>query len=392
MKIPSLFAGGALAALALLSVVSASAADTKAPAAQEYFIYFGTYSKAPSKGIYRGRFDVASGKISGVELAAECRDPSFVAVHPNGKFLYAVDEGATPREAGVGVSAYAIEPGSGKLTLLNRQTCGGSGACHISVDREGKAVFVANYNSGSIESIRLQPDGRLGAVGSQIQHTGSSANPTRQKEPHAHAVTLSPDNRYAFAPDLGIDQVRIYRFDPAAGTLTSHTPAFAAVPPGSGPRHIAFHPNARFAYVIDELLCTIAAFRYDAARGELKDFQNVSTLPNGEAVKPNFSTAEIAVHPNGKFLYGSNRGHNSIAVFSVDEATGQLAPVQNQPSLGRTPRHFIIDPSGNWLIAEHQDSGNVTVFRIDAKTGQLTSTGQSVDVASAVCSVFVPVK
>ncbi|MEO5959057.1 MAG: lactonase family protein [Opitutaceae bacterium] len=377
------------AALALSTAIVAPAAENPMPAPKQYFVYFGTYTKAASKGIYLARLDVATGKLSAPELAAECRDPSFLALHPNGQFLYAVEEGADGRrEAGRGVSAYARDAVSGKLTLLNQQFCGGSGPCHITVDQTGKAVMVANYNSGSAISIRLQPDGRLGTIGSEIQHTGSSVNRSRQSGPHAHAATLSPDNRFVFVPDLGLDQVRVYRLDPNNATLAAHGPAFAALPPGSGPRHIAFHPNGKSAYVINEMLCTVAAFRYDAQLGELKELQNLSTLPAGETVKPGTSTAEIAVHPSGKFLYGSNRGHNSISVFTVDASTGQLAQVQNQSTLGRTPRHFGIDPTGTWLLAENQDTSNVAVFRIDARTGQLVHTGQLLEVPNPVCSVF----
>lgn len=390
MKLPSLLSCALAAAVvaADVGVPSVQAAEPK-----EYFVYFGTYSRGASKGIYRARFDAATGKLSPAELAIEAADPSFLAIHPNGRFLYAVEENAdTRRTPGRGVSAYALDAATGKLTHLNYQSAGGASPCHITVDPSGKTVMVANYSSGSIAAIRLQPEGSLGAMGSEIQHEGSSANRGRQAGPHAHGVTLSPDKRLVFVPDLGLDKVMAYRLNADTATLTPHTVPFATVAPGSGPRHIAFHPNGRQAYVINELLCTITAFSYDAAAGALKEIETVSSLPDGIAVARGISTAEILVHPNGKFVYGSNRGHNSIGVFAVAADTGKLTQIQNQSTLGRTPRHFAFDPSGKWLMVENQDTGNVAVFGVDPQTGKLTDTAQNVPVPNAVCAVFVPVK
>lgn len=381
-------------AVALLLVAALGAAEKPkaAPAdAKDFFVYFGTYTKGTSKGIYRARFDSATGKLSAADLATECRDPAFLAVHPNGRYLYAIDESSDPAKApGRGVAAYAIERGTGKLSLLNEQSNGGPGPCHLAVDQQGRALLVANYSGGSVAALALQPDGRLGAARPVVQqHVGSSVNPARQKGPHAHAVAIAPDNRFALAADLGIDQVRVYKLDAARASIAPNGPAAAMLPSGSGPRHLAFHPNGKFVYVINELLCTMAVFRYDAARGELKDVQNISTLPPGETVQRGFSTAEVIAHPGGKFLYGSNRGHNSIVVFAVDASTGELTHVENQPTQGHTPRHFAVDPTGAWLLAENQDSGSVVVFRIDAATGRLRATGQNIAVPSPVCAVFV---
>lgn len=367
-----------------------SAAEKRAAAPHEFWVYFGTYTKAKSKGIYRARFDSASGKLSAAEAVAECKDPAFLAAHPSGKFLYAIDESTDPvKTPDRGVAAYAIAPRTGALTLLNQQSTGSAGPCHLAVDGEGRCVLVANYSGGSVSVLPLAADGRLGAAGKPAQHTGSSVNPARQKEPHAHAVMIAPDNRFALSPDLGIDKVMVYRLDAAQAAISPAAPAFAALPPGSGPRHLAFHPSGKYVYVINELLCTMAAFQYDARRGELSALQVVSTLPPGEAVQPAYSTAEVMAHPGGKFLYGSNRGHNSIVVFAIDPATGRLTQVQNQPTQGKTPRHFALDPTGGWLLAENQDSDTVVVLRIDAKTGHLTPTGQSVVVPSPVSAVFV---
>ncbi len=380
--------------LALLAVLaSAVLPAANPPVAKEYFVYFGTYTGPKSKGIYRSRLDVATGKLSAAVVAAECADPSFVALHPNGRGLYAIDERSSPAKSpGRGVSAYALDVRTGSLTFLNEQGVGGPGPAHLVVDRDGKCVLVANYGGGSVAALPLSADGRLGPAATFIQHTGSSVNPTRQKEPHAHGFALSPDNRFALCADLGLDKVLVYKLDPAKASLIPNQPESAALPPGSGPRHLTFHPNGKFVYVISEMLCTMTVFRYDVTRGAMTSVQTISTLPPGETVQKGTSTAEVVAHPGGKFLFGSNRGHNTIVVYAVDPATGRLTYVENQPTQGKTPRHFAVDPSGTWLLAENQQSDNVTVFRIDGATGRLSSTGQSVDVPSAVSAVFVPVK
>ena len=375
-----------------------------AAAPKEFFVYFGTYTgaKTESQGIYRSRLDLTTGRLSPAELAAPAKDPAFLALHPNGKFLYALDESSDPaRTPTTGLSAYAIDPTTGALTLLNQQTPGGPGPCHLAVDATGQTLLVANYSGGSVSAVSIQPDGRLGAVGSVVKHTGSSVNPGRQKAPHAHGIYFAPDNRFAFAPDLGIDRVIAYRVTPATAQLTLHTggpsaPSASvtpgtALPPGSGPRHLTFHPTGKFAYVINELLCTMTAFAYDSAAGTLTSIQTISTLPPGESIPKGTSTAEVQVHPNRRFLYGSNRGANTLVVFAIDEKTGLLTYVESVSTLGQTPRHFALDPTGNWLLAENQDSSTVAVFRVDPKSGRLTPTGPLVPVPAPVAAVFVPV-
>ncbi len=360
--------------------------------AREFHVFFGTYTKGKSKGIYRAPFDAGTGKLGAVELAAEAGDPSFLAVHPNGRVLYAIDERSDPAKTpGRGVTAFAIDA-QGRLTRLNDQEVGGPGPCHLSVDRAGKVLVVANYSGGSVAAIALQPDGRLGAVGSVMKHAGSSVHPTRQKAPHAHAATLAPDDRFVLVPDLGIDRVQVYRLEAAKAQLTAATPPGATLAPGAGPRHVAFRPDGKFVYAINELHCTMTVFRYEAATGALGEVQTISTLPAGVAVQPGFSTAEVQAHPNGKFLYGSNRGHDSIAVYAIDGASGKLTLVEHEPTQGKTPRHFTLDPTGRWLFAENQGSDTVVVFRVDAATGKLEPTGQSVDVPVPVCAVFVAAK
>ena len=380
---------GYLLALLLPPMIAASAAPT------EFFVYFGTYTgtKTASKGIYRSRLEVATGKLSPAELAIEAKDPAFLAVHPKGDSLYAIDESSDPnRTPATGLTAYALDKKTGVLRLLNQQTSGDNAPCHLTVDHDGKSLLVAHYGGGSSSIVTLDSDGRLGALGSVIKHTGSSVNPARQESPHAHAIVVSPDNRFAFVPDLGIDRVVAYQLDASHTTLTAKPSASVALPPGSGPRHLAFHPSAHFAYVISELLCTMTAFNYTAANGTLSPIQSVSTLPPGESIPKGTSTAEVQVHPNGRFLYGSNRGHDTLVVYAIDEKTGQLTYVENVPTRGKTPRHFALDPTGAWLLAENQDSGTVAVFRIDQKSGRLTPTGPLVNVPAPVCAVFVPVR
>lgn len=264
----------------------------------------------------------------------------------------------------------------------------GAGPCHLTVDSRGRNVLVANYGSGSIAVLPIGYDGRLSEASEFIQHSGSSVNPKRQQGPHAHSINLSPDNRFAIVADLGLDQVLVYRFNPAYSTLAVNDPPFTKMNPGAGPRHFAFHPSGKFAYVISELQSTVTAFAWAAGPGTLSEIQTISALPkdfSGESY-----CAEVQVHPSGKFLYGSNRGHDSIAVFTVDENKGTLTPVEYASTQGKWPRNFGIDPSGAFLLAANQNSDNITVFRIDAKTGQLKPTGQTLEVGAPVCVKFVP--
>lgn len=352
-------------------------------------LYVGTYTREKSKGIYRLQWDPASGALTSASVAAEVTNPSFLAIDPTRRFLYAVNEVGEFSGIKCGaVSAFAIDPKSGNLTLLNQQPCHGAGPCHLAVDRQGKNALVANYGGGSVAVMPIEPDGRLGAATAFIQHEGSSVHPRRQAGPHAHSINLDPANRFAFVADLGLDKVLVYRFDPSQGTLTPNDPPAASVAPGSGPRHLAFHPNGRAAYVINEMNSTVTAFRYEAETGVLTELQTVPTLPTG--FEGSNSTAEVQVHPSGKFLYGSNRGHNSIAIFAIDPEAGQLTPAGHEPTQGRAPRNFCIDPTGRYLIAANQDSDNLVVFRIDGETGQLEPTGHTAEVPMPVCVKMVP--
>jgi 6-phosphogluconolactonase len=364
----------------------------RAAAGREFFVYFGTYTGKASKGIYLSRLDLEAGKLTPPELAAETQNPSFLALHPAGKFLYSVGEISQigPKKTGA-VNAFALDPGTGKLTPLNQQESGGAGPCHLVVDKSGQAVLVANYGGGSVASLPVNRDGSLRPAASVIQHTGRSVTP-RQSQPNAHSINIAPDNRFAVCADLGLDKLLIYRLDPAKAVITPNAPSFTAVTPASGPRHFAFHPSALFAYVINEINCSLTAFAYDPAAGTLKELQTLSTLPAGESVQKGFSTAEVQVHPEGRFVYGSNRGHDTIAVFSVEAKTGKLALVQNQSTLGKTPRNFGVDPTGRWLLAANQNSDTVALFAIDQVTGKLTPKGEPVAVPAPVCVKFLEVK
>lgn len=383
--------------LTALSLVCLSIPISAAPAAEQLQavdgqlrIYVGTYTSKTSKGIYVGRLDLATGGLALEGVAGETKNPSFLALHPTHRFLYAVGEISDFAGKRTGaVSAFGIEPKSGRLQMLNQQSSGGAGPCHLVVDQTGRNVLVANYGGGSISVLPIREDGDLGPATAFVQHQGSSVDPRRQQGPHAHSINLDPANRFAFVADLGLDKIMVYRFDAAAGTLAPNDPAWASVAAGSGPRHFAFHPGGHFAYVINELKSTLTAFRYDASRGILDEVQTVSSLPAGP-VEGN-TTAEVQVHPSGKFVYGSNRGHDSIAVFAVDAATGQLQLVEHESTQGKTPRNFGVDPTGQFLLACNQGSDTIVGFRIDQQTGALTPTGQKLDVPSPVCVKFTVV-
>jgi 6-phosphogluconolactonase len=381
------------AMLALPMLLSSQLKHTtqeKAPETKNYFAYLGTYTtKTDSKGIYAYRFDAATGKLTVGPVAAEAIDPSFLAVSANGKFLYAVNEvGAFKGKASGAVSAYSIDKSTGKLTLLNQVPSGGADPCYIAFDKTGKFALVANYTGGSIAVFPILPDGKLGARSAFVQHTGTGPNAERQEAAHAHWIETSPDNRFVLAVDLGLDEILVYKFDAERGTLVPNDPPYAKVKAGAGPRHMVFAPNGKFAYVTSELNSTVAALSYDAARGALKPVQALSTLPAN--FKGTNDTAEIAIHPSGKFLYVSNRGHDSIAIFAISPRDGTLSGHGTVATQGKTPRNFVIDPTGKYLLAENQESNTIVVFKIDQTTGALTPTGESVPAPATVCIAFGP--
>jgi 6-phosphogluconolactonase len=373
--------------LARFSVQSSTAAGTEPPDLHTQFVFFGTYTGEKSQGIYVAEFEPKNGQLGSVKLAAEGKNPTFLALDPQRRVLYAVNEiNDFDKKASGAVSAFRVDTQTGKLDLLNQEPSGGAGPCHLATAQNGKCVLVANYGSGSVAVLPIAPDGRLRPLVSPIQHRGSSINSQRQEGPHAHFITWDPDNRFVLTCDLGLDKVLIYKLEANTLLLSPNDPPGFAIKGGSGPRHLAFDPTGRYAYVLNELSSTVTCCVYDQIRGELKEIQTVSTLRK-DFTGAN-TCAEIQVHPSGKFLYASNRGDNTIAVFAISPNNGLLESVQFEPTGGKTPRHFCLDPSTKWLIAENQDSDNVTVMAVDSSTGRLTPTGREQHVGAPVCAVF----
>jgi 6-phosphogluconolactonase len=370
-----------------------------ARAAQETLVFVGTYTepirfgtgrilKGKGEGIYVFRLDPASGALEWVGTTTGIANPSYLALHPGGRFLYAVNELKSYEEQPSGtVSAFAVDPERGKLALLNRRLTHGTDPCHVAVDRKGEYVFVANFMSGSVCVLPVLVDGHLGPASDFVQHQGAGIDPVRQRGPHAHSVTLDAANRFAFVPDLGLDRLMIYRFDRGRGKLEPHVTPWLKGTPGAGPRHLAFHPGGRFAYLINELDCTLVALFYDGRRGALRELQVVSTLPAG--FQGANSCAAMQVSPSGAFVYGSNRGHDSLVIQRIDQRTGRLSSVGHTSTLGKTPRHFGIDPSGRFLLVANQDSDSVVTFHIHPEAGTLEPTGQVTPVPTPVCVKFL---
>jgi 6-phosphogluconolactonase len=363
------------------------------PAAMRVYIGTYTHGKGPaeSKGIYCGQLDLATGKVT-IDGVTPTVEPSFLAIDSSRQFLYAVNE--VEKLDGVnagGVSAFAIDSKSGELKPLNRRPSEGTAPCHLSIDKDRRVVLVANYGNGSIAALRIEPDGSLGKSRQAIPKTGASVNRARQEGPHAHCISLDPANHFALEADLGLDLVFVYAFDANRRDAQQGVLAYKSagdLKPGSGPRHFVFSRDGRFVYVINELASTISTFAYDAETGGLRSLATHSTLPKG--FSGSNTTAEIDVDLNGRFLYGSNRGHDSIVIFSINPDTGMLTYVGHQPSGGKTPRSFGIDPTGRYMLVANQDSNNVVVMRIDQQTGKLTPTGNSVEIGMPVCVKMIP--
>lgn len=344
-------------------------------------MYVGTYSVRGSEGIYVYTFDRKTGKMTQIQAVSNVKSPSFLAIHPSGRFLYSVNEGAVKTEGGV--SAYAVDKATGRLTFLNSQSSLGVGPCHISIDKTGKTAFVSNYGGGSLAVLPIKADGLLGEPTDKVQDEGAGPNKQRQEKAHVHSATLSPNNQFLYVADLGTDKVNIYTIDAKASKVSPASTPYARVSPGSGPRHFTFHPNGKYAYLVEELTSSVATFAYDAKTGALNLLQdNLTTLP------ANFTgantSADIHIDPSGKFLYQSNRGVNGLAIFAIGN-DGKLTSVGQQPTEGKTPRNFLIDPKGEFVFAANQDTDTIAIFRRDTTTGTLTYTGQSVTVPSPVC-------
>lgn len=364
--------------LALTAIIASSQAA-------ELKVYLGTYTNQGSKGIYLARLDTRTGKLSTPEIAAELPNPTFLTITPSSKFLFAANEiGNYKGERSGSVSAFSIDGATGKLTPINTVSSKGGGPCHVSTDGKGRFCFVANYGGGTVASYLIGVNGALSDAVTSIQHVGKGADPKRQERPHAHSINVSPDGRFAVAADLGTDELIVYAIDQKTGAISRHSSVKTA--PGAGPRHFAFHPKRPFAYAINELNSTVTAYSWNKQAGTLTELKSVSSLPAGTTVT-NYP-AEVRVHPSGRFLYGSNRGHNSIALFTLD-ASGIPAFVDTFPSGGKNPRNFNIDPSGRWLLSANQDTGDVVVYSIDRKSGRLSDTGNKIELNGAVCIRFL---
>ena len=357
--------------------------------AKELLVYVGTYTTAGSEGIYIYRMDLSSGKLNLVKTVKEIVNPSFLAIDAMEHYLYTVNEVQEfVGKPGGAISAYSINLKTGDLSFLNQQPTQGGDPCHIIVDKTGKFVLTANYSGGSVSVFPVLTNGSLGTMTDIVQHYGSGPNIKRQETPHAHSVNLDFANRYAFVADLGLDKIMIYKFDSNKGKLNPNDVPWASVKAGAGPRHFTFHPDGKFAYVINELNSTLTAFSYDETKGTLKELQAVSTIPE-DFTGTNWC-ADVHVSPSGKFVYGSNRGHNSIVIFAIDEGTGKLIYVGHEPTQGNYPRNFAIDPTGSFLLAANQRTNNIVIFRIDKQNGRLISTGQTAELPSPVCIKMIP--
>jgi 6-phosphogluconolactonase len=375
-----IFVAGLAACLLCVAFLPPLWAADNAP--KKFMVYVGTYTDdKKSEGIYRMELDLATGKLSEPKLAGKAVNPSFLAIHPTGKFLYAVGEidnfGQKGKKSAGAVNAFAIDRKTGDLTLLNQQSSEGGGPCYVVVDKAGKYAFAANYGGGNACSLPIDKEGKLGEATSVVQHKG-------KKQALAHSINLDPRNRFAFVADAGLDKVYVYRFED--GKLKANDPPYVELKAAAAPRHFAFHPGGKFAYVINESALSITAFGYDDQKGVLEEIQTISTVPEGWKKG---STAEVVVHPSGKFVYGSNRGHDSIAVFAVDPGTGKLTHVENQGKGIKTPRNFAIDPSGKYCLVANQDAASVIVFKVNQETGKLEPTDVKVEISRPVCVRFL---
>ena len=364
--------------LLLLFLLSTMTFSSKA---QSFTLFIGTYTGSGSKGIYVYRFNAANGMATLVSNTDSVSNPSYLAISKNGKYVYTVNE--TGDDVPGRVSAFEYNKATGKLTFINSQLTGGDHPCYVSVDKNNKWIAVANYTGGNVSVFPIDNNGALKPYAQLIQHSGSSVNKERQEKPHVHAAVFSPDEHFLFTPDLGMDKIMIYEFNPSSQQpLTPANPSFAEADKGNGPRHFTFHPNEKFAYLIEELTGTVAAYKYN--NGHLEFLQRITTHPDD--YKGEIGSADIHVSPDGKFLYASNRGdENTITIFSIDSSRGKLNLKGYQTTMGKTPRNFIIDPTGNFLLVANQETDNIVIFKRDKQTGLLQPTGKQINTPKPVC-------
>jgi 6-phosphogluconolactonase len=374
-------------ALALTLAALAMTASPRPSAAADPLVFVTAFAPGERGGIHAYAFGTEDGRLKPLRRTAGAENPFFLALSPDRKYLYSIHAKQFGGKENEQVAAYEVVGRTGELRLLNRQSAEGTAACYMDVDKSGKAVLVANYASGCVAALPIKADGSLGEPASFHRHRGASVNPQRQKEPHAHCIVVSPDNRYAYAADLGTDQIFCYQLDPAAAKLTPNKTPFARSPAGAGPRHLTFHPSGKRLYAINELMNSVTVFDYDADSGTLSEKQTISTLPDG--FKGTSYCADVKVTPDGRYLYGTNRGHDSIAAYKIGE-DGRLSLIAIEPSLGKGPQNLAITPDGQWLLCANMPGNNVAVFRIDPKTGRLMSAGEPVRQSSPSCIMLLP--
>ena len=374
------------AGLGVLSLTLSELSFARVPAG-ELLVYVGTYTMGKSEGIYLYRLNLASGELKHVATTKGVVNPSFLTLAPNRRYLYAVNEveDFAGRKSGA-VSAFAVDQRTGDLRLLNQQATLGANPCYVDVDASGRFVLIANYTGGNVTVFPLQRDGSLGEATDMKQYQGSSINRDRQEASHAHCIVLDPTNQFAYSCDLGADKIMIFRFDARSGKLLAGTPPWVQAKPGSGPRHLAFHPGGKFIFILNELHSTVTAFERNPEKGSLKELQTLTTLPK-DFTGTN-TGADIHVSPNGRFLYCSNRGHDSIAAFAINPRDAHLTFISHESTRGMTPRNFAIDPTGEFLLVANQKSDSIVVFRLDQTTGRLNATGQVAQVPAPVCLKF----
>ncbi len=356
---------------------------------REFLVYIGTYTSGASQGIYVYRMNSNAENLKLVSVTRDVDNPSYLAIDHKNRYLFAVNELTEFQgEPGGAVSSFAIEQKTGNLDFINQQPSRGEAPCYIIVDQTDNYVLVANYMGGNVSVLPFDDSGRLGRATDVVQHEGSSVHPKRQQTAHAHSIVLSPDNRFAFVCDLGLDKIMVYRFNQQEGILHSHPTPWAKIKDGAGPRHFIFHPNGNYAYLINELNSTVIAFSYDKSEGRLKEAQTISSLPDDFDEK-NLG-ADIHISPSGKFLFATNRGHDSIAAFLIDGNTGRLTYLYHEPTQGKIPRNFAIDPTGKFLLVANKESDNINVFKIDQDTGELTATSDTLKIPNPSCIKFIP--